>query len=202
MLRRTLFVAILLSVAFSIPAFAQTRAESVEVTPFASYVFGGTLDKETNHVFDRDVDVDDHAAWGLRVGYDATDVFAFEVAYLRDRTEVVDAGGLFEPDHRLADIDVDILEAAALFHLGGPRFFPFFEVGLGATRLELGDGSSDTRPQASIGGGLKLVFSDRVGFRLDARHHWTYLDHENDCRRCNDHSLGLTEVSAGLVFAF
>ncbi len=207
-----LATAIILVSAGATPGEAQTRRDSVEIEPFGGWMFGGKLPNGSTSAFDESVDVDDHATWGLRVGYMATDVFGFEMAYLQDRTSVVSRGGLFEPNERLADLDLDMLEATMLFHMGHRRFRPFFAVGLGATRLDLGGDSdrSDTRFQGSLGGGFKVYFAPQVGFRFDVRQHWTVLDSNRDrddenCRRCNDNnndSLGTTEVSAGILFAF
>jgi hypothetical protein len=202
-----IFLALVGIVFFAATASAQIRKDTVEISPYGAYVFGGTLQKGATNLFDEDVDVDDHSAWGLRIGYNVTSRFGIEASYLHEETRLVSRGGLFEPNTALVDMDVDMLEGTMLFHMGSRRFRPFFSMGFGATRLDLHDGdfSSDTRARFSLGGGFKLWFAPNAGMRMDVKRHWTAIDTDSDnCRHCDDENdvLGQTEVSAGVIFAF
>ena len=77
---------------------------------------------------------------------------------------------------------------------------------MGVTRLALqGDqGGDENRFEFSLGAGFKLHFTPQVGLRVDVKRHWTALDEDRDCDHCHDDgsSLGTTQVSAGLLFAF
>lgn len=194
------------------PADAQTRRDSIELSPYAGYIFGGELDAGSSG-FPQSTDVDDDGGFGLRLGYNVNDVFGIELSYLHENTELISEGDLFEPDRHLADMDIDMLEGAMLFHMGNNRIRPFFSMGLGMTRMELDrEGTtSDTRLRSSLGGGLKLYFARQFGFRFDVKSHFTWVDGgDGGCYDTRDHYddcgdgdvLMQTEVSAGFVFAF
>ena len=185
----------------SAPAAAQPLRDSFEISPYGGWVFGGELSG-----IDDSVDVDDHLASGVRLGFNMGDHFGLEVGYLHERADLILEGGLDDHDEKVGKIDLDTLDASMLFHVGEGRIRPYFVLGAGATRVDLG-GADDDRAHVSIGGGLKAFVAPVFGFRFEARRRWTLLrdteDDDDHCRRsCSDDALGQTEVTGGLIFAF
>ena len=135
--RITLFVVFALLV--SSAAFAQIRKGTVEISPFAGYLFGGQFAQGTTALFNTDVDVDDHATYGVRLGYNVTSKFEVELQASRTETGFVrhEKGKLFESSTspRLGDLDIDYLLANFTFNFGHRRAVPYITIGGGAARL-------------------------------------------------------------------
>jgi hypothetical protein len=204
-------------------ALAQNRP-IVELNPFGGYLFGGTFERGSNALFDSRVDVDDHATYGGRVGFNLTRRFQIELQYSHTETAFVSHGGseVFGPgNHRLGDLDIDYYLGYGTFNFGhNPRIRPYVSLGAGAARLDPrvagSTASADTKFTASLGAGLKTMFNPHFGLRFDGRYYATRLrnndnNNRND-RRCNDSFfddcsnnrdwLSNGDVTGGLVIAF
>ncbi|HET7451363.1 MAG TPA: outer membrane beta-barrel protein [Thermoanaerobaculia bacterium] len=193
-------------------AHAQIREGTFEISPFYGYLWGGEFAHGTNSLFDQTVDLDDHDTYGVRVGYNATQVFQFELQWSQTKTHFIshDSGELFGPGGvRLGDVKLDYWMGYSTFNFGHHRVVPYFTIGAGVAHLDPSDtpvpASSDTRFTASMGGGLKVFATPHFGFRFDGRGYSTYLN--DDCGHdhhdhCGSHWLTNGEASGGLVFAF
>jgi hypothetical protein len=194
-------------------AHAQIREGTFEISPFYGYLWGGEFAHGTNSLFNQTVDLDDHDTFGVRMGYNATQVFQFELQWSRTDTHFIshDSGELFGPGGvRLGDIKVDYWMGYSTFNFGHHRVVPYFTIGAGVAHLDPSGtplpASSDTRFTASMGGGLKVFVTPHFGFRFDGRGYSTYLN--DDCGghdhhdHCDSHWLTNGEGSGGLVFAF
>jgi hypothetical protein len=203
--------------AFAPLARAQVRSGTVEISPFAGYLFGGSFPAGSNAVFSSRVDVQDHLAYGVAIGYFVNSAVEIEARWARSET------GFENPDHsgpvfgggganpRLADLTIDYFLAYGTFHFGHRRAVPYVTFGLGAARLDPGDitvycshittpcptlqPSTSTRFTASIGGGVKLYANGHFGFRFDGRYYGTYLNSRNG--RCDVFSDDHTSCSSG-----
>ncbi|HEY6147357.1 MAG TPA: outer membrane beta-barrel protein [Thermoanaerobaculia bacterium] len=201
-------------------AFAQERT-NVEINPFAGYLFGGKFARGTNALFTSDVDVDDHATFGGRLGFFVTRSFELELQYSRTETHFVtrDGGQLFGPGaRRLGDLDIDYYLGYMTFNFGhNRRVIPYVTLGAGAARLDPKvpgtNVDSENKFTASLGAGLKTMFNRNVGLRFDGRYYATRLRNRDDrggrCDgffdNCNsDRRDWLTngDVTGGLVIAF
>lgn len=186
-------------------AAAEARAQSVQVSPFASYAFGGSV---------RDTFVGDSRsfgsglAWGGAVNFPISQSWRFELLYSRQETEL--EGGLAVP----FGVTVERYLAGFQEEKGedGDRTRWFGTVWGGATRFVPGlDGfDSATKFTAGVGLGAKTYFSKNVGLRLEARGYFTLVESEGGVF-CNGGTclfafsgsgLWQGDLTGGLIFAF
>lgn len=204
--------------ALATPSIAS--AQSVEITPFIGYRFGGDFETDSSFFLDTfDVEVEESASFGAMLDFSVTRNFQIELLFSRQESELVEGrgGGLFEPntDFILFDIDVDYYHIGTLWQWTPGQVRPYVVFSLGATRLSPDAAGLDdeTKFSTSFGTGLKLMFSRNVGIRLDARLFTTFIDEDDDdfcfdddddfCYRYDDSDyLVQGEVSGGLVLAF
>ena len=197
---------------------AQVRSGTVEISPFAGYLFGGKFARGTTDLFNSDVDVDDHATYGIRLGYNVTSKFEVELQASRTQTGFVtkDTSGLFgnSTSQRLGDLDIDYYLANMVFNFGHGRAVPYVTIGGGAARLSpsVPDtvASREYRGTATLGAGVKVFLTPNVGLRFDGRYYGTWIrnDRNDGCDRffdnCSDRHDWLSngDVTGGLVLAF
>lgn len=219
---RVLALALLVAGA-SAAASAQVREGTFEISPFAGYLFGGEFERSSTSLFDFEVEADDDATFGLRVGYNLTDNFEMEFQASRTETEfVTDDDELFGPDDEqdFGDLTIDYFMGYGTFNFGRRRAVPYITVGAGVARLDPDvpgiRARKDTRFTASIGIGVKAFVNPHFGFRFDGRGYATSLgdrddddddffcddDFFDDCDSDSKDWLTNGEISAGLVFAF
>jgi len=211
------FLLSLLAVAASAVAHAQIREGTVEISPFAGYLFGGEFARGTTSLFNTKVDVDDKATYGVRVGYNVSEKFEFEVQASRTDTKfVTNNDQLFNPGQQnLGDLRIDYLLGYGTFNFGHRRAVPYITIGAGVARLDPNVPGSiarrDTRFTGSLGIGFKAFVNPHFGFRFDGRGYATSLGNRNDRFGCRndvfndcDNREWLTngELSGGLLFAF
>lgn len=219
---RVLALALLVAGA-SAAASAQVREGTFEISPFAGYLFGGEFERSSTSLFDFEVETDDDATFGLRVGYNLTDNFEMEFQASRTETEfVTEDDELFGPDDEqdFGDLTIDYFMGYGTFNFGRRRAVPYITVGAGVARLDPDvpgiRARKDTRFTASIGIGVKAFVNPHFGFRFDGRGYATSLgdrddddddffcddDFFDDCDSDSKDWLTNGEISAGLVFAF
>ncbi|MCC6129813.1 MAG: porin family protein [Acidobacteria bacterium] len=218
MTRRILTLALLLATALALPAAAQNRAGSVEITPFGGAYFGGTLYAGSNALFNRDVEVDTAPVWGIRIAGNFNRNFGLEGSFSMATADITTPNSeLFSPDRKLGEMDVRNYELAAMFNFGSGRVVPYITLGAGATYLKASvpgiPSTSDTRFSGVLGAGLKAFFTPQFGFRFDARGRSTLVDNScgsyyDDCHgdywddNDDNHWYWSGEVTGGLTFAF
>jgi hypothetical protein len=184
-----------------------SHAQTVEVTPFAGYRFGGGF---FERITEQPVDLDGAAAAGaivnvkLREGLFAETLFSHQEALLKF------PGGLFAGPATLR-ITVDHWQGGGLQEFGASRrVHPFVTGLLGLTRYAT-EGDAEIRFTMGAGGGVKLMPTRHFGVRLDGRVFATFADLDGRFIAC---SVGVclvaldadivwqAEFSAGLVVAF
>jgi opacity protein-like surface antigen len=216
--RVSILVLMLAAAAAALPA--QVREGTVEISPFAGYLFGGEFSRGTTSIFDFRVDVDDDATYGLRVGYNLTDTFQIEAQASHTETAfVTDDDELFGSDGEdLGELSIDYFMGYMTFNFGHRRAVPYITAGAGIARLDPDVPGTrarrDTRFTGSLGVGLKAFVNPHFGFRFDGRGYATSLgdrDRDDDffCDDdffddCDNDREWLTngEISFGLLFAF
>lgn len=208
---RALF-AFLAACLVAIPASAQQKNETFEITPFVAYLAEGNFDDGfDDDYFDDDLEVDEGNGFGLIFGFEVNRHLDVEVSYSKSDTTLVFDEGIFGGEDEILDLDVEYLHVGANFHFSTGQIQPFVLASVGATRLSPdGDFDDETRPSVGLGGGVKFYFHDNFGLRLQGRVLSTLIDEEEDafCDRhgCvyydTDTYLYQAELSAGLVFAF
>ncbi len=209
----------LFAAGMSTAALAKVREGTVEISPFAGYLFGGEFSRGSTDLFDFRVEADDDATYGVRLGFNLTDNFEMEFQASRTESAFVsdDDHDLFGTDgESFGDLTIDYYMGYGTFNFGHGRAVPYFTIGAGVARLDPdvpGSGArSDTRFTGSLGVGVKTFVNPHFGFRFDGRGYATSLgDNDDDHFGCDDdffddcdNSDWLTngEISAGLIFAF
>ncbi|HZD54697.1 MAG TPA: hypothetical protein VE080_00450 [Candidatus Aquicultoraceae bacterium] len=157
---------------------APVRADlGVELTPFAGFRFGGSFEDNATGL---DLDAEEGASFGVVLDVPATRETEYELFYSFQRTEI-GGGGAFRKEP-LFDLDVHYLHVGGLLLFPRERARPFIGGGLGITWFSpRGPGpGSDVRFSLSLGGGVKIPVSKRVGLRLEGRGFLTILPESTD----------------------
>ena len=190
----------------------QTETRRFELTPYAGYRFGGTFEDEDDTV---SVELDDRRSAGFIFNVRESENTQWEVIYSRQQTraDTTQISGLGPR----VDVDVEYLQGGGTYQgqlRNGVR--PYLAATLGAARVTprlagLGD---DSFLSFSIGTGLQIRPTARLGIRLEARAWGTLVDSDTRlfCRsgpqvggcavRLDGHVLWQIEAFAGLVFRF
>jgi opacity protein-like surface antigen len=197
------------------PLCAQVRQGTVEIEPFAGYLFGGRFSRGTTDLFPYSVDVADEPTYGGRVGFNITSLVELEFQYSQTQTEFeLPNGGIFGPGgQRVGDLKIQYFLGDTTFNFGHSRFVPYVTIGAGAAeltpRITGVNTSSDTRFTASFGGGLKTFITPHFGLRFDGRAYTTSLgDRNHSCGGCDscgcEDTNWLTNGTAtgGILIAF
>jgi opacity protein-like surface antigen len=149
----------------------------VGITPFTGYRFGGSFEDNTTGL---DLDVDDGESFGLILGLQATQESDYELFYSFQKTELKGEGVLSgEP---LFDLDIHYLHIGGTYLFPGERMRPFIGGGLGLTYFSPdGPGlDSEIDFSLSLGAGVTIPISKRVGLRFEGRGFLTVLPDNTD----------------------
>ena len=224
-MRRSLFFSALACgvLTLAVPAFAQDRTGTWEISPFAGGYFGGRLYGNYTVPFSsgpvtnvRFLEPDDDLAYGARLAYNVTRHFGFEVDWTSSRADLrsPDFFGSTPRNLKVGRLRQNVYEANALFNFGRRRVIGYVGIGAGEAVLKQEvagiDPSSRGRFTANVSVGGKFFFVPRVGLRIDGRYRTIDLrsddgnscDHNSFCdnRRGNWSYNG--EITGGLIFAF
>jgi opacity protein-like surface antigen len=162
--------ALLVVVGLASPPCAQAQGYRLEITPTLGYRWGGHLGANDTALLDVDTDLEGGASYGLM--FDVPLSRHFQVELLADHQEAeLRRGKLFAPDFPGIDLDVDYYQIGLLWEWHPPRVRPYVVLAVGVTDLDPGVSgvSGETRFSASLGGGVKVPVTDRVGVRLEFR---------------------------------
>ena len=210
----------LLAAALALAVVPAVRADHTaarfELTPTFSYRFGGSLDATENELFDTDLEVEDSEAYGVTFDIPISEVFQIELLASRQSGELQFDDGLFEGSPTFADIDVTYYHVGVLWQWGNRRVSPFFTMSLGVATLDpdFPGASEENRFSGSLGGGVKIFFSENVGLRFEGRGFWSDLgsyDDDNDfhCHDYDDYNdscygneFTQGQASVGLILAW
>lgn len=186
---------------------ASLAAQAIDVTPFAGYRWGGTIDREPN-LFDTDLEIVDSASYGLIVGFVVSPAVQVELSVHRQASELAADTGLFEPEVPVADVDLTWYQIGGTLEWGRD-IRPFVQGSLGAATIDpdAAGATSETRFAGTFGAGVKLRVSDRIGFRLEGKGLWMALDDGDDDQICYDYCYSGSgifqgEVLLGVIFMF
>jgi opacity protein-like surface antigen len=162
------FMVALIAALFPVSA----SAAGVEITPFAGYTMGGDF---TDAVTGKSLSFDDTSNYGIMVDFkQPVDKEGgepwIELYYSRQQTSLKADQGLFF-GNSLLDVSVEYFHIGGTYGLATGKVKPFVVGTFGATHMTpKGDGlHSETKFSLSLGGGVKLYLTERVGIRLDAR---------------------------------
>jgi hypothetical protein len=148
-------------------------AQRIEVTPFGGYMFGGKM-----RFYEGDLKINDAANYGLAVGVEVAPDTKIEVFWSQMNT-TSQFNGTYGYDYldtepfntnvgyiqigSVREIDMDNIRPFGAFTLGTTYFNPQ-ETNTGQVQYD------DTwKFSVTLGGGVKIWFSERVGIRLQGR---------------------------------
>ena len=225
-MRRSLFFSALACsvLTLAVPAFAQDRTGTWEISPFAGGYFGGRLYGNYSVPFSsgtvtnvRFLEPDDDLAYGARLAYNIARHFGFEVDWTSSRADLrsPDFFGSSPRNLKVGRLRQNVYEANALFNFGRRRVIGYVGIGAGSAvekRDIAGINPAATgRFTANLSVGGKFFFVPRVGLRLDARYRAIDLRPDGDGSSCDHDSFCgdrrgrwsyNEEVTGGLIFAF
>lgn len=192
-------------------ARAQDDAFNFELTPFGAYRFGGSFAVEDSS---DSYDLEDSSSFGLILNFPHNTNTQWEVLYSKQATTAEFSAAT--PNDPLVDIDLQILQLGGTYQFEGGMVRPYLAATLGGThaRARSTGSGSDTFWSGSIGLGLLISPSSRIGLRLEARAYGTLTSSNTDllCQtgpdanfcavRIQGEMLTQIETFAGVVFRF
>ena len=158
--------------AFSSAAPAQQSPGTFELTPYGGMRFGGTFDAEDG---DARAELDDDGSFGVIFNLRESANTQWELIYSQQST-AADVSE-FELDESSLDLDIQSLQLGGTYMGEGTLARPYLAATIGGSRYspDFSGLNSDTFWSFSIGGGLQVFPSERVGLRLEARAWGTLL---------------------------
>lgn len=213
-LNAALVSALLLGALSTAPAMAADPALRYAFSPFASYAMGGNFQEQDG---DLEFEVESSAAYGFTLNGPAGKNWPdglWEFLYTHQGTEV-DTQGSFV-GNSLVDIDIDYYQFGGVYFFEGDRTRPFIGMTLGMSRFDPrpDEFSAEEFFAASLGGGVQLNATGRLGVRLEGRVYTTFIDSNSTIFCASDFgaasclivvdssALVQWEARAGLVFRF
>ena len=164
---------VVLAGSLAAPGAEAATSARFEVTPFVGYRAGGQFEVEEGET-SQDVDLESDASYGLNLGLYRDANSFYELLYSRQESSLDSS----DPAIDGLKVNTDYL------HFGGTLLFdhdawyePYLSVTVGATRLDPKEGGfdSETKFSASIGGGFRFPFNERVSAVLGARAYLTFI---------------------------
>jgi hypothetical protein len=205
-----LIVVAITSLCHFTPAAAQEENFKFEITPFTAYRVGGSFDEEDG---DGRVELNDTNAQGIMFNIKSNPNGQYELLYSRQSTDARTEGFLINDP--TIDLDVETFHFGGTYLFDGENTRPFLALTMGLTQLDPGltDSNSESFFSASLGGGVQLNATKRLGIRLEARAFMTFVEDDSNIfcvssggGACLIQVTGRTftqwEVRAGLVFRF
>jgi len=206
---RFLLVGLLVAAAAMSLTRAAAEETRVEITPFAGYFSGGSVDLPTNQ---GDVELDTQAAgdYGAFLDFRVSPESAVGLMYLRQDSEL-DANPLAGMGE--VGLRTEFYHFEGFYEFSTEPIRPFVVASVGATRLEADGYDPDTRFSFTVGGGVRLSLGKHFGFRLEGRYFGTLVDRsqeelcadddEDFCLVYHDGTLlNQFDAKVGVVFAF
>jgi len=206
-----LVVLVVASLCHFTPAAAQQANFRFELTPFAAYRVGGSFDEQEG---DGRVELNDSNAQGIMFNIKANPNGQYELLYSRQSTDARTEG--FLVNDPTIDLDVETFHFGGTYLFDGENTRPFIALTIGLSQFDpqLLDTGSESFFSASIGGGVQLNATKRLGIRLEARAFTTLVEDDSNifcvssadaggCLiRVDGRMLTQWEARAGLVFRF
>ncbi len=208
MRQRVLAPAVLAILAILALVSTRVEAQTVQVSPFGSFEFGGSL---SSPVFESVFSLGSSLGYGGTVDVAVAKGWRIELLYSRQKTDLFAVGGGSGPRFDLA-VERYMVGIEEEKGEEGGKTRPFGVFLLGATRLvpNLGQYGSDSRFTLGIALGIKLLVSKSVGFRFEGRGFFTPVETSASLLCTSGNCLfgaagsGLFQgdLGAGLIIAF
>jgi hypothetical protein len=212
---KKIFLVVSILLAATLPAAAQDRSGTFEISPFAGGNFGGSVRTYVYpYTYTSKLDVGDAGAYGVRFGYNFSNRAGLEFAWSHAQNGLNNgSSGAFAPSTRVGNFDTDAFEVNGVFAFTRGKVVPYFTVGGGVNSMKLTlngySPSTETKFVGNLGFGVKFWITPQFGIRLEGRARSTYLGSNYDCgdRYCYGSYYDSTwytsgEATGGLSFAF
>ncbi len=141
-------------------------AQTVQITPFYGYQFGGNVDVARGELI-----VPAAGNFGFIFDLQFDDAVAFEFYYSRQDTKLEIRERGIGNKVELFDMAVEYYQAGGVYHFAEGNIQPFVSFGAGVTRWAAKTDLASDEWQFSLGGGggVKAFVSPRIGFRLEGK---------------------------------
>ena len=210
--RTAAFALISLFLLVAVPLSAQSRlGSSVELSPSVGFQFGGEYEYDDIDFGFTELEAESNESFGLTLGIPVSRHFQVELLALQQDTRLEIGEGV--GDLEIDDLEASYYHAGILWQGGLGQVRPFVAASAGVTRFDPGltRFRSEDQFSISVGGGVKIMTSRNIGFRLEGRLFATDLDEpridafDDDYDYCYDscdQTFVQGRLSAGLIFAF
>ncbi len=157
-------------IAFCLPHAAgagEDTSGNFEITPFAGYTWGGQF---TDSVTGVALQVDETNSYGLMLDIKQDEQGQIELYFSRQPTRLKRDRGALTGDP-LFNLDIDYYHIGGTYGTNSGSVRPFMVGTLGVTHMDPSGPGLDslTKFSLSLGGGVKLFVTDRIGLRFDGR---------------------------------
>jgi opacity protein-like surface antigen len=201
----------------ALPAAAQDRSGSWEITPNAGGYFGGRIYDSVpppggvRYHFS----LGNAPTYGGRIGYNINRWLGVEVGYAYANPNTRSDG---PPATSLGRVKLNMFDVGGIFNLARGPVIPYLTLGAGGTNFSpdvtRGSSTSDTRFSTTLGGGIKFFFTPHVALRIDGRYRATFTDRDihhtvscgsnnnSTCYSYTNQWASSGSATGGLTFAF
>ena len=193
---------LLLAVAGTLPVAADP---GFELTPFVGYRSTGEFNVD-DPFFDifSNPEIDEGESLGVILSFPINEHFYVELLYSTQDSELLLSSGIFSPEVVVTETSLDYALVGLTWQWNPGQVRPFLGVSAGLAQFDpAGDFGSESRLALDVHGGAKLMFTNHLGIRLEARAYWVDFGEVDldDC--CDDTgSFYQLEAGAGLILKF
>jgi len=173
----------------------QVFAEGFAITPFVGFRVSDSLKDE---ITEETIDIDNTSSFGLILSMEHDQDTSFDLYFSRQETDLLpNTAGSADLGIRIDYIHVG---GTVGYHAG--KLFPFVTGGLGITRISATeqDLSTESKFSLSVGGGLKVPITKRIGIRLEGRLLGTAIDGDSGMLCSNGQCITRFKSSVFLQF--
>lgn len=198
---------VLLALFTFLPRLSSAQGAAFELTPYYGYQSGGSFNS-TDRDFGRlEFDIDDSSVYGASFGIPVGAHFQIELLYFRQSSSLELNEGTFVPGTSLGDVDLDVYHVGMLWQSIAGQVRPYAVMSGGLTKVDPRLGGSETEFSLSFGGGVKVLFNEHLGVRLDGRFFFTNLGDDYPyyggcCYYDSGSALVQAQFAGGLILRF
>lgn len=137
-------------------------SQGVEIVPFTGYMFGGSI-----KYYEGKINIKDGQNYGLAVFVPIRQGVDLELNYTRMGSKVTFTpyGGYPLFKYKESNMQTNYFQIGALSNFGpsGGKVIPFGSISLGATWFDTSDFGDVWLFSATLGAGMKVMFTERIG---------------------------------------
>jgi opacity protein-like surface antigen len=148
-------------------------ASGFEITPILGYTLAGSFEDSVTGI---KLEVDDSMSYGIILDINQKSDTQIELYYSLQPTQLKKDEGTFI-GYPLFDLNIHYIHLGGTVGMGNGKVNPYIVGTFGATYLDPKQEGldSETKLSLSLGGGVKLFATDRVGVRIEGRGFGTYF---------------------------